>query len=78
MKAVQVQVRELVKREADDRAKIWARIRLGGERGVDVARENGYRDGAGVAHVVRRLERRAETNRALARKLAGLKQKVVA
>ena len=78
MKAVQVRVRELVKREADDRVKIWARIRLGGERGVDVAREYGYRDGAGVAHVVRRLEKAAKTNRVLARKLAGLKQKAPA
>ena len=69
-----VRVREQVKGEADDRVKIWARIRLGGERGIDVASEYGYRDGAGVAHVIRRLEKAAKTNRVLARKLAGLKQ----
>jgi REP-associated tyrosine transposase len=74
VKEVQIQVRELVKSEADDRVKIWARIRLGGERGVDVASEYGYRDGAGVAHVVRRLEIAAKANRVLAHKLAGLRQ----
>jgi hypothetical protein len=74
----QGRVRRLVEDESDDRVKIWARIRLGGDRGVDVAQEYGYRDGAGVAHVVRRLEQQARAARSLARRLNGLRQKVSA
>lgn len=47
--------------EIDDwRVKIWARVRLGGERAVDLARLEGYRDGSGILQVVKRLERQAE------------------
>jgi hypothetical protein len=70
------EVRRLVADESDERVKIWARIRLGGERGVDVAREYDYRDGAGVAQVVGRLEKQTQADRTLRRKLAGLRQKV--
>lgn len=73
VREIQERVRRWVEDEPDERVKIWARIRLGGERGVDVAREYGYRDGAGVAHVVRRLERAAESDGRLLRRLQGLK-----
>jgi putative transposase len=69
-----VRVREMVNGEADWRLQIWARLRLGGERGVDVAREYGYRDGSGVALVVRRLEKAASRDTILAEKLTQLAQ----
>ena len=68
-------VRRLVAGEKDDRVVIWARVRLGGERGVDVAREYGYRDGAGVSLLVTRLEAAAKRDRELGERLAGLKAK---
>ncbi|HUJ09265.1 MAG TPA: transposase [Verrucomicrobiae bacterium] len=70
---IREQVQRLVKDEADDRVKIWARIRLGGERGIDVARAYGYRDGAGVTQVVRRLEQAAKSDKRLLRRLRGLR-----
>ena len=42
--------------DTDRRAQIWARVRLGGERLVDVAARYGFRDGSGVYRVVKRLE----------------------
>jgi len=71
----QTRVRGLLVGETDDRVVIWARVRLGGERGVDVAREYGYRDGAGVSLLVKRLESAAQRDRKLGAKLATLKAK---
>lgn len=44
------------------------RVRVGGERRVAVARDNGYRDGSGVTHLIKRLEAEAAQNPSLARK----------
>ena len=55
--------------KADLRVQVWARVRLGGERGVAVARELGYADGSGVAQVVKRLEQAATKDRALTAQL---------
>jgi hypothetical protein len=66
------QVRERLRREIDDRIKIWARVRLGGERGVDLAREYRYSDGSGVTRVVKRLEAAAARDQKLHRKLVRL------
>ena len=63
--AVRRCVQHLVGGTADERIKIWARVRLGGERGVDLAREYGYRTGAGVTLLVRRMEARARQDRKL-------------
>jgi REP element-mobilizing transposase RayT len=62
--------------EADERIRIWARVRLGGERGVDVARGAGYRDGSAVGKVVRRLEQRSERDSVLRAKLTRIKNSV--
>jgi hypothetical protein len=48
------------------------RIRLGGERPVDVAREMGYAEGSGVMKVVERLEARARTDGPLQERLREL------
>ncbi len=56
--------------EADERVKIWARVRLAGERSVVVARDYGYANGNGVGQVVKRLEARASENKRLKAVLA--------
>ena len=68
-KETQDRVRRLVAKESDTRLQIWARVRLGGERGRDVAKEFGYRDGSGVTQVVKRLEAAATRDKALRRRL---------
>jgi len=67
--AIRQRVRELVGSLTDERVRIWARVRLGGERGVELAREYGYRSGAGVTLLVRRLEASAQQDRKLRREL---------
>ena len=69
---IQRRVLEMIKDETDQRIRVWARLRLGGERGVGLAREYGYRDGSGVTQVVKRLEKAAVQDKVLARKLAQL------
>ena len=63
-------VASLVEQESDRRLAIW--LRVGGHRMTEVAAEYGYRDGSGVHQVVKRLEQRARTDRALARRLREL------
>ena len=74
------QAQERAKRKAetetDWRLQIWIRIQLGGERMTVVARDMGYRDGSGVAHVVRRLESAAQRYPQLRNRLAALRQGV--
>jgi hypothetical protein len=65
-------VRKLVALENNVRIQVWARVRLGGERSVDLAREYGYQDGSGVRQVVKRLEASAKTSRPLRAKLQEL------
>jgi len=69
-------VRELVAGEADDQVKIWARVKLGGERPVEVAKEYGYRHQSGVGQVMRRLEDYAKDDGDLRCKLEHLKAQV--
>lgn len=66
----------LLETELDQRVRIWARVRLGGQRLVDVARECGYRDGSGVHRILQRLEARADGDPSLAAKLKRLQRKV--
>lgn len=74
--AVQDRVRELVAKEKDIRVRIWARVRLGAERLVDVAKDWGYRDGSSVLQVVKRLERHMMKDKVLAKNLSRLKRSV--
>ena len=50
-------IASLVEGEPDRRVAIWLRVRVGGERMTEVARQYGYGDGSGVHQVVKRLER---------------------
>jgi hypothetical protein len=72
-KEAQERIRALVGEEADERVRVWARVRLGGERGKEVAEELGYKDGSGVTQVVKRLEVTAERDKPLAKRLAELR-----
>jgi len=67
-------VEGLVAAEADERIKLWLLVRLAGERSAVVGRRLGYRDGAGVAYVLRRLETEARENPPLAAKLRQAKE----
>jgi REP element-mobilizing transposase RayT len=66
---VQRMVRRLLKGEPDQRVRLWARVRLAGERLVDVGREEGFADGSGVLQAVKRLEARAKDEPALQKRL---------
>lgn len=44
-------------------------MRLAGQRPADIARELDYADGSGVLRVVQRLDRAAETDRKLRKRL---------
>jgi REP element-mobilizing transposase RayT len=70
--ALRDRVRELVKDEPDE-IKIWARVHLGRERRVVVAREFGYKDGSGLTHLLKAVERRATNDTRLAQKFAQLR-----
>jgi hypothetical protein len=65
-------VRELVKDEPDE-IKIWARTHLGRERRVTVAKEFGYKDGSGLTHLLKSVERRRARDKVFQAKLARLK-----
>lgn len=69
---VRERVGELVAREKDWRVQLWIRVRLGGEKMAAVARGLGYRDGSGVAQVVKRLERAAQQDARVRKQLAEL------
>jgi hypothetical protein len=69
-------IESLVAQEPDRRVAIWLRVRLGGERMTTVAGDYGYRDGSGVHRVVQRLEKKAEDDQALARRLKALAKEV--
>ena len=70
---VRRRVKGLIANEPDKRIQTWARVRLGGERSVEVARERGYRDGSAVRQVIKRLEVAARTNRQLRNRLEQLR-----
>jgi putative transposase len=65
-------IASLVEEEADRRVAIWMRVRLGGERMTEIARQYGYKDGSGVHQVVKRLEKKAQCDRALSAHLQTL------
>ncbi len=66
-------VRALVKTERDERIQVWARLRLGNEQGVDLAREYDYANSSGITLLVRRLEAAAAKDRRLQARLEELR-----
>jgi len=73
--ALRERVRELVKDEAEE-IKIWARVQLGRERRVAVAREFGYRDGSGVTHLLKVIAQNAAQDASQHRRLLRIKQAI--
>jgi hypothetical protein len=71
---VRQRVEALVAQEAEERIKVWLLARVAGEPNAAVGRRFGYRDGSGVAHVLRRLDEAAKTNSALAEQLQRLRE----
>jgi REP element-mobilizing transposase RayT len=58
-------VKALAANATDQRIQIWARVCLGAEPSVAVARQYGYRDGSAVRHIIKRLETTAKTDRTI-------------
>ena len=48
----------------------WIRAHLGGERRIDIARVCGYGDGSDITQILKRPQKRAESNRAISRRLS--------
>ena len=76
LKRLRARVEELVASEPDERIRVWLLVRLARERSAVVGRQFGYRDGAGVAYVLRRVEAEAQENSQLAKKLQEAKQAI--
>jgi putative transposase len=72
----QESVEKLLQGETDRRVQIWARVRLGGERLVDVAARYGFHDGSGVHRVVQRLEARRTEDKSTGQKLKRLEMRM--
>ncbi len=72
--AVRERVRRLLAAEQEERLMIWARLRLGGERGVELAREYGYGGSSGITMLVRRLEATAQEDRTLRQRMETLRK----
>ncbi|MHC4179239.1 MAG: hypothetical protein ACYSWU_17135 [Planctomycetota bacterium] len=66
----------LIEEETDRRVAIWLRVRLRTEPVTTVAAEYGYRDGSGADGVIKRLEEKAKSDRALSRRLKALAKEV--
>ncbi len=71
--AYRIAVGQALAREQPERAwRVWIRVRLGGERRVDVARAVGYMDGSAITHQIQRLEAEVATQPAVAARTVGL------
>jgi len=51
---------------------IWMRVRLAGERPIDVARDYGYADGSGIVQCIKRIEKKALNDQELKQYLLSL------
>jgi putative transposase len=58
-----------IKKESDPRNQVWIRVKLLGERKVDIAREKGLQGSGSIYHLVKRVEKRAQQNQTLQAKL---------
>jgi hypothetical protein len=59
---------------SDPRLQTWVRVALGGERGIDVARAQGYKDGSAITHMLKRLQAHAAEDASLRRQIAKLQR----
>jgi hypothetical protein len=66
----------VLERERDEKVRVWLRVRLGGEKMTEIGKELGYRDGAGVHLLIKRLEERATVEIKLRRTLEELRKEL--
>jgi len=69
------EVKKMAAKESDADIQMWLRVKLAGERMVDVARDFGYRHQSGVTHAVNRVEALARVDRKLAARLDVFKRR---
>ena len=74
--AVRRRLSELLAGETDDWVKIWARVKLGGERKATVARAFGYAGGSSVSYAMRRLDEQSKRDRDTQKKLNRLNEEI--
>jgi REP element-mobilizing transposase RayT len=74
--AVRRRLGELLAEETDDWVKVWARVKLGGERKTAVAREFGYAGGSSVLYAMQQVEKKAKRNHATQQKLRRLSEEI--
>jgi REP element-mobilizing transposase RayT len=72
--ACRQRARLLTAGETDEWVQMWARVKLAGERKIDVAREFGYAGGSSVIYALRRLEQKANRDRVTRSKLRHLRE----
>jgi len=70
------EIDRLAAEQADHRIAIWLKVRHGGQRMTEVAKQYGYSDGSGVHRVIQRLEARVKNDCHLDRRLKSLARKV--
>ncbi|MBN1444903.1 MAG: transposase [Candidatus Omnitrophica bacterium] len=70
-------IAKALEKEQDKKIQIWARVRLGGERLVDVGKHFGYRDGSGILQTVKRLEEKATQDTVLGERLSKIEKEVL-
>jgi hypothetical protein len=66
----------LATRQRERPLQVWARVCLGGERRVDVARAYGYKDGSAITHILKKLESRRASNPAIAACLSSMEREI--
>ena len=69
-------VAELADACEDWRMRLWLRLRVGGERACDLARELGYADGSGPLRVAQRLQAAAARDAKLQKELDKMREQV--
>ena len=70
-------IKGLIKNESMKEVRMWLRIKVGGERAVDVGKAEGYQDGRGAGMAIRRLEQKALLDKGLQKRMEQLKRKLL-
>jgi REP element-mobilizing transposase RayT len=74
----QQRLNHLLTVEESRKIKIWLETKFSGRKKTELAQQYGYSDNSGIVQLVKRLEKKAEKDRVLARKLAEYKQVMLA
>jgi REP element-mobilizing transposase RayT len=64
---------ELAEAQPERPWQVWVRVRLGGERRIDVARRYGYKDGSAITQMLKRMEAKCATTRAAQTRMSRLR-----